>query len=215
MNRMPHIDKPMNIIHRRPQLPVSVRTLRSEVAILLQVHKATLQSIIFLTSPDMKTMKPIHINILFFMLVLLTLGGCSTTSTLSGNTSGDTHGSNDSIAFSHMEAPPVFPGCDPNANATDTRRCFSRHIRHFFSQHFDAASIAETENIDGMIHYATFFIINKHGRIDDIHVSGATPAIEKETVRVLQSAPTIMPGKFNNQPVETRFSMPVALMIVP
>ena len=53
------------------------------------------------------------------------------------------------------------------------------------------------------------FKINKEGRIENVKARAASPELEKEGIRVIESLPQMTPGKQNGRDVNVMYSLPI------
>lgn len=101
----------------------------------------------------------------------------------------------DKMVFGEVtETQPSFPG------GTDALR---NYIKENLKYHVDGTTCAQGRVI------LTFFV-EEDGSITEVKVvRGVVPELDKEALRVVRNMPKWTPGKFQGQPVRTRYTLPV------
>lgn len=81
-------------------------------------------------------------------------------------------------------------------------------FRKWVQENLDYPTVASENNIEGTVYVQ--FVVNKDGSITNIQViRGVDPALNKEAVRTIKSAPKWEPGRQRGKPVRVRFSLPI------
>lgn len=97
------------------------------------------------------------------------------------------------VAFSVVEQPPVFPSCE-NTDKDLVRKCTGEAINNFIKTNFNQSIVQEIEEI-GRHSVGMQFVINDKGEVVDIQVMASHIKLAQEGIRVLESMPTMKPGK--------------------
>ncbi|SDD02782.1 energy transducer TonB [Williamwhitmania taraxaci] len=85
-------------------------------------------------------------------------------------------------------------------------------FRTYIGQNLKYPEIAQENGIQGKVFVS--FVIEGDGRITNVKVvRGVDPALDKEAVRVVASAPKWSPGKQRNKPVRVTFTFPIIFQL--
>jgi protein TonB len=102
--------------------------------------------------------------------------------------------------FFVVEDKPKFQGGDHNT------------FRKWVQDNLRYPAIASENGISGKVFMQ--FTINSKGDVVDVKViSGASPTLDKEALRVVSSSPPWEPGKQRDRPVNVRFSFPIFFVL--
>lgn len=115
------------------------------------------------------------------------------------------------IPFILLEEVPVFPGCEGLENE-ESKACFTKQITKFVNRKFNV-SISEGLDLTGKQRIFTQFTIDKNGLVTDIKIRATHKRFEKETLRVLEKLPEMIPGKQRQKAVPVKYTLPIVFQI--
>lgn len=100
------------------------------------------------------------------------------------------------VVYKIVEQMPEFPGGE-------------KALRAFLTENVKYPSIAKENGIYGRV--VCQFIVEKDGSITDVRaaISSGERSLDNEAIRVIKMMPKWKPGKQQNKPVRTRFTMPI------
>lgn len=85
-------------------------------------------------------------------------------------------------------------------------------FREWIAQNLRYPEIAAENGISGKVYVQ--FAVNSRGEVvDAVVVRGVDPALDKEAVRVVMSAPKWEPGKQRGKPVKVQFTFPINFVL--
>ena len=85
-------------------------------------------------------------------------------------------------------------------------------FREWIAQNLRYPEIAAENGISGKV-YIQFAVNSKGEVVDAVVVRGVDPALDKEAVRVVMSAPKWEPGKQRGKPVKVQFTFPINFVL--
>ena len=85
-------------------------------------------------------------------------------------------------------------------------------FREWIAQNLRYPEIAAENGISGKV-YIQFAVNSKGEVVDAVIVRGVDPALDKEAVRVVMSAPRWEPGKQRGKPVKVQFTFPINFVL--
>lgn len=85
-------------------------------------------------------------------------------------------------------------------------------FREWIAQNLRYPEIAAENGISGKV-YVQFAVNSKGEVVDAVVVRGVDPALDKEAVRVVMSAPKWTPGKQRGKPVKVQFTFPINFVL--
>ena len=85
-------------------------------------------------------------------------------------------------------------------------------FREWIAQNLRYPEIAAENGISGKV-YVQFAVNSKGEVVDAVVVRGVDPALDKEAVRVVMSAPRWEPGKQRGKPVKVQFTFPINFVL--
>jgi protein TonB len=85
-------------------------------------------------------------------------------------------------------------------------------FREWIAQNLRYPEIAAENGISGKV-YVQFAVNSKGEVVDAVVVRGVDPALDKEAVRVVMSAPKWEPGKQRGKPVKVQFTFPINFVL--
>ncbi len=101
----------------------------------------------------------------------------------------------DTATYVLVEQQPSFPGGE-------------KALFKFISENIQYPVEAQINQSTGVV--VCQFTVNEDGLIDNIIcVRKADPVLVKEAIRLIKSMPKWLPGLQNNQPVKTKFTLPI------
>lgn len=104
-----------------------------------------------------------------------------------------------------LETFPAFPNVNEQDRNKDT---FTSMIKDHIQEEFNTR-ISEELLLTGMQRIYVLFEINKQGIIENIKIRAPHPELEKETFRVIQTIPKLIPGQYQNKSVRTTYQLPI------
>ncbi len=105
----------------------------------------------------------------------------------------------DTVIYQVVQYMPEFPG-----GMVELMNFISNNVR------YPADALAA--GIEGRV--TTMFIVERDGTISNVQVlRGLEPSLDAEALRVIRSMPTWKPGRQDNKPVRTRYTVPVNFRI--
>ncbi|MDO9039160.1 MAG: hypothetical protein Q7U59_12525 [Lutibacter sp.] len=116
----------------------------------------------------------------------------------------------DSIKEPYLKTFPVYKGCEKDR---DKQLCFSRKISLHFSKHLRPENFQEIIKDYKTKKIYIEFNINKEGIIDSVKINSTHKSMEIEAKRVVNLIPRCIPGKLNNEPINVKYSLPIAIKI--
>lgn len=141
----------------------------------------------------------------FFLFVVIV--SCSKDESLSELDNGNKEESHEMMMFSELSFPPIYPGCE---DVEDKKACFNNNIRSFFAKNFNT-SVLDGTDIRGVNRFVGTFVIDVNGDVKNVSVKDAPPVLEKETLRVLNLLPKMIPGMSKGKSVNLLYSLPIVI----
>lgn len=105
---------------------------------------------------------------------------------------------------------PIFPGCE-NLSFEKSMQCFQQKMQEHIKNHFIYPEEALRSGKYGKVYI--IFQISEKGTIEKIRTKGPHPILEKEAVRIIEQLPNMTPGKYNGEPIEIPFSIPITFKL--
>lgn len=113
------------------------------------------------------------------------------------------------MMFSELSSSPIYPGC---VDIEDKRTCFKDGISSFIRDNFNSSVVNGTD-IKGTVSIMSTFVVDFKGDVTDIKIDAPHAVLEKETLRVLQALPSMVPGMFEGKPVNLIYSQPIVFIV--
>ena len=110
------------------------------------------------------------------------------------------------IPFALIEQVPLFPGCEQLSTNEEQKKCMSSKIQEHIMKNFNSEV---GKGLTGVNRVIVQFKIDKEGKIADVKARAASPELEKEGIRVVESLPQMTPGKQNGRDVNVMYSLPI------
>mgnify|MGYP003108854374 FL=1 len=118
----------------------------------------------------------------------------------------------DTLSFSKADIPPRYRDCSASSLEQETL-CTQKSVEAFAKQKFNTGLFKNLNLNEKRIRVYAQFIIDQNGGIKDIKVRTPHPQLQKETKRVLELLPSFIPGKHDNQPVNTTYTLPLVFIL--
>ncbi len=122
--------------------------------------------------------------------------------------------SDDSCDFTIIEDAPIFPGCENKNSKSEKKRCFSTSVNRHVARKFNANLAQELGLSPGKKRINAQFTINKKGEVVDVKVRAPHIKLKKETERVINLLPKMIPGKQKGRPVGVKFNLPIVFVVI-
>ncbi|MCM4157740.1 energy transducer TonB [Gramella sp. AN32] len=101
------------------------------------------------------------------------------------------------------EIAPVWPGCEDNDNQ---KACFNSMLIQHVKKTYKYPKNEKGEFIRGKA--IVSLVINEEGKVEVTEVKGENAKINAEAKRMVESIPTLTPGKQAGKPVKIKYTMP-------
>lgn len=102
---------------------------------------------------------------------------------------------------------PRFSNCSSVIDEETNKKCFELNMNNHIRTYFKYPKKALSNNISGRTNGN--LIINKQGEIDNYIIHGADILLQRETLRILKSLPTFIPGQLNDEIVSVSYTQPI------
>jgi len=112
------------------------------------------------------------------------------------------------VPFAVIENVPIYPGCENERNNDARKKCMSDKVSSFINKKFNT-DLANDLGLDGRQRIMVQFKIDKTGRVTDVRARAPHPRLEREAISVVQSLPSMTPGKQRGKPVAVLYSLPI------
>lgn len=109
-----------------------------------------------------------------------------------------------------VEKVPVFPGCEFLESNQEKVECMNEKMRKIIQRKFNPYLAGEL-GLKGNHLIRVTFIINKEGKIDNLHIVTPKKALEQETKRVIDYMPQMRPGIQNGKSVNVMYNLPIVI----
>lgn len=117
----------------------------------------------------------------------------------------------DPAPFAIVDNVPIYPGCE--GTEKELRQCLLNKITGFVNENFDT-SLKKSLNLKpGVKRIYVMFKIDKQGTITDVQARAAHKELQEEAIRVVNSLPEMIPGKFQGVKVDVKYSLPIAFNV--
>jgi len=115
------------------------------------------------------------------------------------------------VPFGVIDEVPVFPGCE-TLTKEEQKKCMVEMVTKHVMQNFNT-KVADSLKLSGKMKISSMFIINNKGVVENIKARAPHPALEKETLRVLDLLPDMTPGMQSGKPVNVPFALPIIFQL--
>ncbi|MAZ27393.1 MAG: hypothetical protein CL868_10000 [Cytophagaceae bacterium] len=107
---------------------------------------------------------------------------------------------------------PIYPGCEKKKTNEERKDCLESNLNKLISRKFNTG-ISTQYGLDGVNRIYTIFTVDHTGKIKDIKIRAAHPALEKEAQRVLDLIPEMQPGIKDGRRVNMIYSQPILYQV--
>lgn len=111
-----------------------------------------------------------------------------------------------------VEKVPVFPGCESAKNNSERRACLNSKVSNFVKGEFNTEK-GQNSGLKGLQKIYVHFKITKQGDIEILQTKAPNLKLEKETQRVINKLPKMMPAQHGNKKVDVLYTLPIAFQI--
>jgi hypothetical protein len=115
------------------------------------------------------------------------------------------------VPFSIIDEVPVFPGCE--GTQEELRKCLQEKITEYVNVNFNSDLANELGLQQGVKRIFVLFKIDKDGTITDVQARAPHQSLADEAIRVIESLPTMVPGKQKGEVVGVKYSLPIAFKV--
>ena len=112
----------------------------------------------------------------------------------------------------NVEFVPVFPGCESLGSNAEKVECMSSKINSFINKNF-RKEVLENLNANETYKIYVNFKIDSKGYVTDVKANSHNENLKKEAQRVINTLPTMKPGKQGNKNVEVLYTVPIIFKI--
>lgn len=112
------------------------------------------------------------------------------------------------VPFAVIDQVPIFPGCEDLASNKEQKKCMSEKITEYVNTNFNT-SLGKEFGLTGVNRVIVQFKIDNNGNVTDVKSRASHPALEEEAERVINSLPSMKPGKQGGKEVGVMYSLPI------
>ncbi len=112
---------------------------------------------------------------------------------------------------STFEKPPVFPGCETQPIEA-LKTCFNTRINTYIFNSFLVPQKVVDDSYQGEI--KVLFEVDKLGVVSLIYVDAVYDELKKETQRIFEALPTVIPGTYNGRPTFYQYALGIQIPLV-
>jgi hypothetical protein len=116
------------------------------------------------------------------------------------------------VPFAVIEEVPVYPGCEDLGSNEEKKKCMSEKITEHVNKNFNTG-LGKELNLSGKNRVIVQFKIDKNGNITDVRSRAPHPSLEVEAERVINSLPSMQPGKQRGEEVGVMYSLPIVFQV--
>ncbi|MGM1057116.1 MAG: M56 family metallopeptidase [Bacteroidota bacterium] len=116
------------------------------------------------------------------------------------------------VPFAVIDQVPVFPGCENLSSNEEQKKCMSDKIQEYVNKNFNT-SLGKELNLSGVNRIIVQFKIDKQGDIVEVRSRAPHPDLEVEAERVINSLPSMEPGKQDGVEVGVMYSLPIVFQV--
>lgn len=116
------------------------------------------------------------------------------------------------VPFAVIENVPIYPGCENAGNNDAKKKCMSEKIAKFVNKKFDT-ELASELGLSGRQRIAVQFKIDRKGNVVNVRARAPHPRLEQEAVKVVNSLPSMTPGKQRGKAVGVLYSLPILFQV--
>lgn len=157
------------------------------------------------------------------LIGMMTLYSCNKMEEEKVNTSDPTEHKG-AIAFSQVDQPPLFPGCDPNASKEEQLMCFQQGIMNHVAENFEFPEEAKKLGMEGKV-YAQFEI-DQSGEVRNVKIArglvaeegnieqqAAVKSTNQEITKLIEQLPAAASAIKDGKKVAISFTLPINLKL--
>ncbi len=112
------------------------------------------------------------------------------------------------LKYAYVEKKPVFPGCEDEDSEDDKLTCFNQKMMSHVAKNFKFPDEARRDKAEGVT--VATFIIERDGSVSGVRILRSVhPALDAETIRVMELLPTFTPATQRGKPVRMQYNMPI------
>lgn len=112
--------------------------------------------------------------------------------------------------FTIVEDMPVYPGCEGAGSKEEIQNCTNNEIYKYIAKNTKYPAMAKDAGVSGTVYIR--YLVNEKGKVSNVEilrgVAGGS-SLDKEAVRVIESLPSMKPGKQRGKPVRVQYTVPV------
>lgn len=112
----------------------------------------------------------------------------------------------------NVEFVPVFPGCESLGSNAEKVECMSSKINLFINKNF-RKEVLENLNANEIYKIYVNFKIDSKGYVTEVKANSHNENLKKEAQRVINTLPTMKPGKQGNKNVDVLYTVPISFKI--
>jgi hypothetical protein len=120
-------------------------------------------------------------------------------------------GNMSSQEVSTFEIPPLFPGCESQPIET-LKTCFNTNINSYIFNSFVVPQKVVDDSYEGEI--KVLFEVDKVGVVSVIYVDAVYDELKKETQRIFDALPVIVPGTYNGRPTFYQYALGIQIPLI-
>ncbi len=120
-------------------------------------------------------------------------------------------GNMSSQEVSTFEKPPLFPGCETQPIET-LKSCFNTNINSYIFNSFVVPQNVVDDSYEGEI--KVLFEVDKVGVVSVIYVDAVYDELKKETQRIFDALPVIVPGTYNGRPTFYQYALGIQIPLI-
>jgi bla regulator protein BlaR1 len=117
------------------------------------------------------------------------------------------YSNSEDVPFAIIDEVPVFPGC--TGSKEELKSCLNRSMQKHVKDNFNS-KLGDNIGLSGKQKIYVQFKITKTGTIEVLGARAPHKELENEARRVINSLPTMTPGKHNGKEVNVTYMLPIA-----
>lgn len=116
----------------------------------------------------------------------------------------------DPVPFALLNSPPSFKN---SSCYQGDKSCFSKDMAKYVADNFDKSVSKGLGLPSGRTRIFVMFEINDNGEVVTAKCRAPHPKLKQEALRVVNSIPNLNPGKYNDNYVSLRYSLPISFIV--
>ena len=112
--------------------------------------------------------------------------------------------------YTIVEEMPIYKGCEDKEGLLNKQECTTSKILGYIAENTVYIKEAKEKGIEGYVF--VIFVINEQGEVENARVVKGLPEgelLEKESLRVVNSLPTFIPGRQKGEAVKVQYTVPI------